>query len=129
MGSCTAVWQGGPNSALDDAKELPRDIQRQLYKLSNEVLVDTPDPALVDVEQRVDDSLLLRRAVTNEDWRKLAQLEDGDPSAPETVDYWYLYRAANPAEVLHYDGACFIVCRIVHVEHFAYLFEKLQTGG
>lgn len=129
MPSYKAIWQCGPNSAVDDVKELPSDVQQELYRLSEEVLVDTVDPALSDDEQSIGNSpFLMRRAASRQAMRDLESLPDGHPSTPRTVGYWFVYRKLNASEVAEYGGQGFWVARVVDDLQLAWLLQRAQTS-
>jgi hypothetical protein len=118
----------GPNSAVDDVKELPRRIRTELYQVSEEVLVDVPDSSLAEDEQGVADTgLMIRRAARREDMRALASQEDGAEGTPLTVGYWYVYRLLNAAEINHYGGPGYFVCRVVDLAHLAWALQQVQV--
>lgn len=128
MADYVVIWQSGPNSAIDDVKELPRPIRTALFDLSKEVLVDVPDSSLSADEQAVPDTgLMIRRAARREDMIALASQEDGAEGTPITVLYWYVYRLLNAAESYQYGGPGFFVCRVVEVVNLAWVLEKVQA--
>jgi hypothetical protein len=123
------VWQSGPNSALDDVKELPRDIQLKLFELSQEVLVEDPDPALRQDEQVISSGpFMMRRAARREDMSALASRPDGHPTTPSTVNYWFVYRNLNASEVAEHGRRGFWVARLVDDLQLAWILEQLRTS-
>jgi len=129
MTEVVVVWQSGPNSALDDVKELPRGIRMDLFQLSREVLVGKPDPALAEDEQAFPSGpFMMRRAARREDMRDLDSRPDGDPSTPRTVRYWFVYRKLNASEVAEHGGQGFFVARVVDALQLAWILQQAQTS-
>lgn len=128
MADYEVIWQPGVNSALDDVKDLPRDIRRELFRLSKEVLVDVPDSSLYQDEQTLPNSvLMIRRAARREDMRALASQEDGAAGTPLTVGYWYVYRAFNAAEINYHGRKGYFVCRVVDLARLAWVLQNVQA--
>jgi hypothetical protein len=119
------VWQSGPNSAIDDVKELPNDLRTELFQLSREVLVEKPDPNLKDDEQSFPSPpFLMRRAARRQDMAALESRPDGHPTTPRTVKYWFVYRPLNASEVAQHGGYGFLVARLVDDLQLAWAFEQ-----
>lgn len=124
------IWKDGPNSAADDVKDLPSNIRMDLYNLSKEVLVDFPDPALIEDEQVFDakNGTMWRRAARREDMQALATLEDGAAITPLTVNFLYIYRRFNDTEIAHNQGRRgYFVSRIIENQHLAWLLQRAQS--
>jgi hypothetical protein len=124
------IWKDGPNSAADDVKDLPSNVRKDLYTLSKEVLVDFPDPTLIDDEQVLDaeNGTMWRRAARREDMQALAPLEDGAAITPLTVNFLYIYRSFNATEISQNRGRRgYFVSRIIENQHLAWLLHKAQS--
>jgi len=129
MAGYHVIWKDGPNSAADDVKDLPSKVRNDLYKLSKEVLVDFPDPALIEDEQVFDaeKGTMWRRAARREDMQALATLEDGAAITPLTVNFLYIYRTFNATEIAHSHGRGYFVSRIIENQHLAWLLQRAQS--
>ncbi len=123
------VWQDGPNSALDDIKDLARPVRQSLLRLSKEVLVLHPDPSRIEDEQSIEGTqYLMRRAARHEDMSALESQSDGATSTPSTVNYWYVYRPLTPMEVNEYGGSGFFVARVVETQNLSWILQQVQMS-
>lgn len=124
----------GPNSAVDDLKDMPLEVQRTLLRLAPEVLVKDLDgddenefalpgkpgykvrratPSGKPLPPPLD---LIHELIT----AGMADLED-----ERVAGCWYIYRDFNRAEILNAGGhRGFVVERILTQHHFAWLLEQ-----
>jgi len=119
-----AVWSSGPNSARDDYKEFSHEVRVALLEAAETVLVPIPRAELSADEGFAGDGMMYRRAVSREQMAALETVEDGDESTPITVNYYFIYRLLTGPESAHYNGATFMIQRIVDNLKFAWLFER-----
>jgi hypothetical protein len=121
------IWQAGPNSAIDDVKELPREIRHDLFALSRIVLIDAPIPELNADEGVIEDEWMFRRAATRESMAALASRPDGHSTTPRTVDYYFIYRCFSPRECATY-GNGFFVGRVIDNLHLAWILQVIEQS-
>lgn len=127
MSGGTALWLSGPNSAIDDIAYLPRRLRLQLAAMSHIALVESPRDELSADEGVLANGLFYRRAATREQMVKLSSLEDGDPSSPATVNYFFIYRPCNELERLLSGSPKFVVHRVLDVQNLAWMLEQFFT--
>lgn len=95
--------------------------------MSHIALVESPREELSSDEGVLAGGLFYRRAATREQMARLSALDDGDPSTPETINYFFIYRPCNELE-RHLSGSPrFVVHRVLDVQNLAWMLEQLFT--
>lgn len=123
----TVLWLSGPNSAIDDITYLPKALRMQLVAMSHIALVESPRDELSADEGELDGGLLYRRAATRDQMAALSALDDGHPSTPSTIDYFFIYRTPNARERQLSGSPRFVVHRVLDVQNLAWLLEQFFT--
>lgn len=122
--SSNAIWTVGPNSAQDDYKEFRAEIRSALLDAAETALVSNPRPGLSADEGQLGNGMMYRRAATREQMAALEGKDDGHATTPVTIDYYFIYRLLTPKERAHYDGATFIIHRVVDNLNLGWIFEQ-----
>lgn len=117
-------WTKGPNSALDDLRELSLQTADALLDIGVHVLRSPVEPDDLDEgsDFRQNSPLMWRRGLSREQRRELDQLEaagmDRDYDDPPW-DYVLIYRERTLKEVITQAGRGLVVLRVVRNEVLA----------
>jgi hypothetical protein len=95
----------GPNSALDDLKELSQPLRRALFHVMRVELrgLDSLDE-WDDDEDAINSRWRWRRGITRRERRALAGVEYEATTAQQSCDFVIMYRDLTPTEVIEYEG-------------------------
>lgn len=121
-------WTRGPNSAIDDLKDLPKDLALDLMCIAEEELktpeaIDSSDPD-EGSDARSNSPLMWRRGVTRAQRRQLLEAEaqvndDADEEEDASWNYVLIYRVRTFKEILTAKSRGFVVLRVIHNRHLA----------